>query len=56
MVLESLHRALTKKEKIILLVIMAAIILILGVTRPLWSSKYKDSGTTSSEVQESDNV
>lgn len=41
----NVQRALTKKEKIIVLVFILAVIVILGLTRPLWSSSAAGSGS-----------
>jgi hypothetical protein len=41
----NVQRALTKKEKIIVLVFILAVIVITGLTRPLWSSSAAESGS-----------
>ncbi|WP_130837162.1 hypothetical protein [Lachnoclostridium sp. Marseille-P6806] len=41
--MNQLTRALSKREKIIVLVVMAVILVLFGLTRPLWSSEYRGS-------------
>lgn len=41
----NVHRALTRREKIAVLAVMAAILLLVGLTRPLWLNKTAESQT-----------
>lgn len=47
--MNNLTRALTKREKVIVLAVMAAIIVLLGLTRPLWSNEYRSGSEQTSE-------
>lgn len=41
--MEKLHRALTHREKIAVIIAMVVIIVVVGLTRPLWSKTAKES-------------
>lgn len=43
----NVQRALTKKEKIIVLAAMAIILILIGLTRPLWTPENSSNGESS---------
>lgn len=54
----NVQRALTKKEKIIVLAAMAIILILIGLTRPLWAPRNgsKDGSSQMSGTAETENI
>ena len=48
----NVHRALTRREKIVVLAVMAAILILVGLTRPLWLASGSTAGSAAETAAE----